>query len=76
MGHMHGTQISVACLVQLTWGGGGCWLGTMEKGGIMDAQKFKNDLKKLGGYTFICMVLLPKDLCNNNGTTTFSKQDS
>jgi hypothetical protein len=48
----------------------------MEKGGIMEAQKFKNDLKKLGGYTFICMVLLPKDLCNNNGTTTFSKQDS
>ncbi len=35
-------------------GGGGCWLGTMEKGGIMEAQK----LQRLGGYTFIWFFLL------------------
>jgi hypothetical protein len=61
----------------LTGGGEGCWLGTMEKGGIMEAQKFKNDLKKLGGYTFIWFFFFLKTYVTiMEQLTTFSKQDS
>ncbi len=74
MGHMHGTQISVACLVQLTGGGEGCWLGTMENGGIMEAQKLKKELKKIRWIHIHMVLLLPKDLCNNNGTTNYIQQ--
>ncbi len=43
----------------------------------MEAQKFKNDLKKLGGYTFIWFFFFLKTYVTiMEQLTTFSKQDS
>jgi hypothetical protein len=42
----------------------------------MEAQKLKKDFKKIRWIHIHMVLLLPKDLCNNNGSTTFSKQDS